>query len=669
VIPRTFHFVFGLREQYEPFHFAHYVAIESCRRTANPDVIYFHYQHRPWGPWWDRVEPYLVLKEIEPVSEVLMADYSRGLVPTSYRYAHHADFIRLDALIEHGGVYVDIDTVSLGSPRTELFDHPFVIGAEPPVVDEVTGVVRPSLCNALLMSAPGSAFALAWRKRMGSSLNGTWSNHSGFLAQELTEEMPNDVHVEPVATFFPFGSDRAGVAALLEEHHEVPAISTSVHLWAHLWWERARRDFSVAHAGWCTPSGIRGARSTFAELARPYLLEEGPVGSTAPWSYLSLDEASGYGEAADRCRLALEASGIGIEWTPFVPGHGFGNGLGYEPAAPYRPLRTWSGDDVVVVHLVPEYLPPVREHAPDALVVAHTAWETDRVPAAWLACLQSSDVVVVPSDFSAAAFSAAGMLSPAVVPHVAPQPLSEAADGWGDLPDHVFVFYTIAEWTERKGVHLTIEAYLRAFSSSDAVVLVVKTSHRDRRCAPPAGRRAVEPGTSAWSLAAQLASHRNPPSVRLITREVGGAELRSLHRRGDCYVSVCRGEGWGLGAFDAALYGKPVVTTGYGGHMDYLGGSPFLIDFALVSVDDPMGRPSYGPDQQWAEPDVDHAAHLLREVWDRRRVASASAESQVDSLRSRYAPEVVARSFRAVVEGALADRRGVRSSSHDTSGA
>ena len=45
-------------------------------------------------------DPHLTLVEVDLVPEVLAADYSDGHVPADYRYAHHSDFIRLDALLE-----------------------------------------------------------------------------------------------------------------------------------------------------------------------------------------------------------------------------------------------------------------------------------------------------------------------------------------------------------------------------------------------------------------------------------------------------------------------------------------------------------------------------------------------------------------------------------------
>ncbi len=101
-----------------------------------------------------------------------------------------------------------------------------------------------------------------------------------------------------------------------------------------------RRPLRVLH-----PLGGAGARTTFGRLARPYLCPEAATeGDPKPqerldggvWHYFSLDEPSGYGVAADRCRDALESSGVEVEWTPFVPGGGWG--LGYQPPPWHDPF-------------------------------------------------------------------------------------------------------------------------------------------------------------------------------------------------------------------------------------------------------------------------------------------------------------------------------------------
>jgi hypothetical protein len=674
MIPRIAHFVFGLKDEPEPLHFLHYVSLESCRRVLKPEQIYLHHKHPPSGPWWERIRPHVTGVAVEQVSEVLDADYDLGRVPERYRYAHHADFIRLDALIEYGGVFADIDTIFLRPFPDEFFRARFVIGGEPPVQDERTGELRPSLCNALLLAEPGARFARLWRDEMAGGLDGTWSNHSGFLAEQLSRRVPDEVRVEPEVSFFSFPPSAAGLAKLLEDRVPIPAAALSVHLWAHLWWEYGRRDFSSAHAGWFAPPFARALNTTLASMVRPYLPDTpakqtrrrttpgasaaGPrVPATDHWGYLSLDEDSGYGEAARRCMAALLDSGLELEWTPFAPGPGWG--LGYEPALPFRGSSNGT-PEVLVAHLVPEYLSPVKLAVPGAFLVAHTVWDTDRLPQHWVACLNQADLIVVPSRFSADAIRASQASSPvAIVPHVAPW-VGGGAPARGSEPDDVFVFYTIGVWTERKAISKTVEAYLRAFSGRDRVLLVVKTSHLDMRHPAATGRMAGE-GTSAWSLARLLARHPDPPPVRLITRSMSDDEIGALHRRGDCYVSLCRSEGFGLGAFDAAAHGNPVVITGFGGQLDFLSGSPYLVNFDLVSVVDPTGLPSYAPDQHWADPDVEHGAALLRAVaGDHLRASAQAAELAVD-IRQRYRPSAIAAALRSAIDQRFdlvtADRR------------
>jgi hypothetical protein len=271
IVPPIVHFVFGLRPQTEPFHLVHYVAIESCRRVLAPKRILLHYKWLPYGVYWDLIRPHLTLVPVDEAAEVLAVDYDDGLVPERYRYAHHADFVRLAALIEHGGIYADIDTLFLRPFPPELSRAQFVIGEEPPVRDGRTGVVRPSLCNAVLMSAPASEFASAWLARMGGALNGTWSNHSGFLARALADELPDSVRVVPEHTFFPAPCTPSGLHGLLESDGLDPGDALTLHLWAHLWWAADRTDFSTVHAGVITADHIRAVDTAYNRLARPYV--------------------------------------------------------------------------------------------------------------------------------------------------------------------------------------------------------------------------------------------------------------------------------------------------------------------------------------------------------------------------------------------------------------
>lgn len=270
-IPNVVHFVFGLRPQTEPFHLLHHLAIESCRQVLRPEAIFLHHHELPYGMFWDLSRPHVTLVPVDPVPEVEGADYSDGRVPPDLRYAHHADFLRLDALIEHGGIYADIDTLFLRPILEELHERSFVIPREQDHLDERTGRPRPGLCNALMMAEPGAPFARLWRDRMAGALDGSWSNHSCALAHVLAEERPDLVTVAPERLFLPVPCSIEGLRSLLEEDGVDDDGVVSVHLWAHLWWAEERRDFSSFHAGEVTPEHLRTASTSLARLARPYV--------------------------------------------------------------------------------------------------------------------------------------------------------------------------------------------------------------------------------------------------------------------------------------------------------------------------------------------------------------------------------------------------------------
>lgn len=679
MIPRVAHFVFGLDEQHPSFHFVHYLSVESCRRHLKPDVIYFHHKHIPQGPYWDRVSPYLELVEVD-LQEIPTPDYSAEKAFSPYRCARYSDFVRLDALIKHGGIYADVGTVFVRPFPRALFDGPFVIGRAPSIREQRATQELPSLCNALMLAEPNAPFARMWRERMSRAPN-VWSDHGGFLSYALAEELPQDVRIEPETTFFPFPPTPAGVSDLFEANVLIDSETLCVQLWTDLWWERNRPEFGRVHERWCTPSVLRRAQTTVARLAQPFLSDSATaakgtttIGIPLPnrWLYLSFDGVSGYGVAADRCRAALESSGLEVDWTPFVPGAAWGLDHSYQPApgldpfagsdvaqsiqSPESALATDAPTvrprhrEVIVAHLLPDYFPLVRERSPDSFLVGHTAWETDRIPDHWVSCLNCADLVVVPSRFNAQVIASSPVSTPVVVvPHVAPTLTPCQSETWAAIPDDVFVFYTIGEWNQRKAVFKTIQAYVRAFSSRDPVLLVVKTTHRDLQVPADPGNRFAAVGTTAWSLANLLSESSDPPAVKLVTRRLVDADLAALHSRGDCFVSLCRGEGWGLGAFDAAAYGNPVVITGFGGQLDYLGNYPFLVGFDLIPAQAPENW-NYAPDQRWADPDIAHGADLLRHVYSHREEATAMAQSMSVDIRSRYGPVPVANMFRSAVD-------------------
>ncbi len=97
----------------------------------------------PQGEWWHRAKPFLTCVQVEPPREIFGNPLSH--------IAHMADVLRLHTLLEHGGIYLDIDVLSL-RPFTPLLDEDTVLGEE-------SGV---GLCNAVILAKPGAPFLQEW---------------------------------------------------------------------------------------------------------------------------------------------------------------------------------------------------------------------------------------------------------------------------------------------------------------------------------------------------------------------------------------------------------------------------------------------------------------------------------------------------------------------------
>lgn len=270
MIPSRFHFVFGLKRQTEPFHLVHYLCLQSCLQVNQPEAIYFYYRHEPYGYYWDLIKEQVICVRIPDVPFISRYQYPNRYT-ARFRYAHASDFVRLEKLLAQGGLYADMDTLFVNPVPRALYAKPFVLGRENDIYDSVSRSVRPSVCNAFIMSERDSPFGRLWLERMAGAFNGTWSNHSTLLPFELAQEHPDWVHLEPPHTFYKFMWTREGIHSLLEGLDTDNTGVVSFHLWSHLWWSRWRRDFSNFHAGRITQELLRNVDTSYNVVARRFL--------------------------------------------------------------------------------------------------------------------------------------------------------------------------------------------------------------------------------------------------------------------------------------------------------------------------------------------------------------------------------------------------------------
>lgn len=384
---------------------------------------------------------------------------------------------------------------------------------------------------------------------------------------------------------------------------------------------------------------------------------------------VSWSGTSGYALSALDYLHGLVAQQMPVEWVPlcsgpdgYMPWHAdLGiDALDFFPALSNDPMHVDLPQlvkrcckpcdyDTVLVHLPPEYWPVYFE--PGRRNIGFTAWETDRLPPHWPSLLNLADRVLVPSSMNREVCERCGVVVPVrAVPHmqreIPPPMLDErrrkirAELG---IDPHTTVFYSINTWEPRKGVYDLLSAFASAFSDADDVLLLLKPSPRGIGVPPSYTVEPVADLFAKWHQRAARGRKAGLPPIRVIGKNnLSGEQIEDLHRAGDVFVSLTRGEGWGMGGCEALARGRPVLITGWGGQLDYLGNEwPWLVNYRLTQVTPWPQQASFLATQQWAQADLAHAAELMRGLHRDLPAAMAHATQAAGELRQRLSMQRV----------------------------
>lgn len=321
-------------------------------------------------------------------------------------------------------------------------------------------------------------------------------------------------------------------------------------------------------------------------------------------------DSSGYAVAARRYLRAAQSAQQPVAWQPLVNTH---HGRLCTDSANTAPnelldlMRDVDGSHVTLAHCMPQSWAALRRELGGTRFIGQTVWETSSVPRRWTTELAPADEIWVPTQWNADTLREGGVEVPVhVVPHMVDHVVAETPPI--DVHPSRFVFASINTWDWRKRPDLLLHAYLSAFTAADDVTLVLKTTPRVVSWRTGG---TIERDTW-WQVMQIVRQYPDAADVMLVTDEWTDAEVGGLMQRADCYVSLTSVEGWGLGAFDAAAAGTPLIITGYGGQMEWLGNDHSgLVPFTIVPADHP-DRSMFEAGMTWALADVDAAVDLMR---------------------------------------------------------
>lgn len=344
----------------------------------------------------------------------------------------------------------------------------------------------------------------------------------------------------------------------------------------------------------------------------------------------------GLGVAARGMAAAFEAAGV-----PFnVVNMEHGNYSAQTDHSWAHKEVTDSRYDVTVVCVNPDNSFYLRtqfepELLGDRYVIAHWYWELPEMPDEWLSEFEYTDEVWAASNFIKDAIASKASVPVVRVPTVVQlkrgQKHSRSDLG---LPERKFLFLAMFDTKsvlERKNPLGVLQAFKKAFGNDDeSVGLILKFNNPDYE--QPVMR--------------ELREEIRGQNVTVIDRLLSRDELTSLIDACDCFVSLHRSEGFGLGPAEAMSLGKPAIITNWSGNTDYMTADNCIaIDYELVK----LGR-DYGPykaHQHWAEPDLEQAAQWMKRIVAKPELARTIGLRGQETINTHFSPAAVGKIIEA----------------------
>ncbi len=341
----------------------------------------------------------------------------------------------------------------------------------------------------------------------------------------------------------------------------------------------------------------------------------------------------GVGQGARSLASCLQAASV-----PFAV-------INFEAGNPARMNdRTWQAHEVLpaqaqfavnILHVNADHTPFAVSQLPAELfagryTIGYWMWELPEFPDRWQESFRHVQEIWVGSSFVQQAIAAKSPVPVVRIPHAIALDLrtSPGRAHFG-LPAQAFLFlsmYDTHSIVERKNPQGAILAFQRAFAPEDARVgLVLKVSN------PQPAEMQV--------LRALLGNYRN---IHVIEGTYSRSELNGLINACDCFVSLHRAEGFGLGPAEAMSLGKVALLTAWSGNTDYMRlDNCAPVGYRLVALGQDYGP--YQAHQHWAEPDLEQAARWMRRLLEEPGLAQTLGARAQATIAEEFSPAVVGR--------------------------
>lgn len=207
-----------------------------------------------------------------------------------------------------------------------------------------------------------------------------------------------------------------------------------------------------------------------------------------------------------------------------------------------------------------------------------------------------------------------------------------------NLPENSLLYlftFDLSSLSTRKNPQAVVTAFCSAFpvDKNEQVSLIIKINriHSDK-----------EQALKIQELSQRIAFD---PRIQIIDEVLDRNSILGLIQVCDCYVSLHRAEGFGLGMAEAMKMGKVVIATDYSGNKDFMNEENSCpVKYTLI----PVIKEEYVNVEEgavWAEPDIDHAAYYMKKVYDDKEYAKKKGEAAKSYMDTHHNFETIGKGY------------------------
>jgi glycosyltransferase involved in cell wall biosynthesis len=308
-----------------------------------------------------------------------------------------------------------------------------------------------------------------------------------------------------------------------------------------------------------------------------------------------------------------------------------------------KPFHKWIVDniiprieqkpDIYIQVTVPNEFQPLGHYN----IGITAAIETTHSPLDWVHGCNRMDLIIVPSEHSKKSLvdsvynEADNNTKQLIAQHRIQKPVEILFEGFDEMDfgtetvAHIseldaikedFAFLFVGHWLrgdlgeDRKNVGMMIKSFAMAFKNEKVKpALVLKTSS--------AGFSVIDRETTIKKIKDALGKDYKSVPIYLLHGDLTPSQMNGLyeHPKVKAMLNFTKGEGFGRPLLEFSLTGKPILVSGWSGHIDFLKQGAVLLEGELKPVHESAADQFLLKESQWFNVNISKALAAMKDVY------------------------------------------------------